>query len=72
MATPVMAGAIDALKRLSVVLDGRIWVVSKCGPRIPAADGAVARASPILRTERHRRYSHSFLPAATRESQPLR
>jgi hypothetical protein len=34
MATPVMAGAIDALKRLSVVLDGRIWVVSKCGPRI--------------------------------------
>jgi hypothetical protein len=34
MATPAVAGAIDAIGRLSMRFEGRIWIVSKCGPRI--------------------------------------
>jgi hypothetical protein len=34
METPVMAGAMDAITRLNALFDGRVWIVSKCGPRI--------------------------------------
>jgi hypothetical protein len=34
METPVMAGAIDTIRRLSSRFEGRVWIISKCGPRI--------------------------------------
>src|ERR1700691_2650470 len=34
METPVMAGAVDAIRRLSTLFGGRVWIISKCGPRI--------------------------------------
>lgn len=36
MATPAMAGAMEALARLVEVFQGRVWLVSKCGPRVQA------------------------------------
>lgn len=36
MRTPVMAGAVDSLARLTERFGGRVWIVSKCGPRIQA------------------------------------
>jgi len=34
LATPAMKGAIDSLTRLVLSFDGRVWIVSKAGPRI--------------------------------------
>jgi hypothetical protein len=34
LATPEMTGAFDSLKRLTSLFGGRIWIVSKAGPRI--------------------------------------
>lgn len=34
MSTPIMKGAVDLIARLSRALQGRVWVISKCGPRI--------------------------------------
>lgn len=36
VATPEMAGAFDAIARLADLFDGRVWLVSKCGPRVQA------------------------------------
>ncbi len=36
LATPAMPGAFDALTRLTSVFEGRVWIVSKAGPRIQA------------------------------------
>jgi hypothetical protein len=36
MRTPAMAGAIESLARLNEHFAGRVWIVSKCGPRIQA------------------------------------
>ena len=36
LATPAMSGAFDALTRLTKVFEGRVWIVSKAGPRIQA------------------------------------
>jgi hypothetical protein len=33
---PAMSGALEALARLTTFFDGRVWLVSKCGPRIQA------------------------------------
>ena len=34
--TPAMAGSFEALARLCELFAGRVWLVSKCGPRIQA------------------------------------
>jgi hypothetical protein len=34
MRTPVMAGAFESLARLNERFSRRVWIVSKCGPRI--------------------------------------
>lgn len=34
IATPEVDGALAAIGRLTALLDGRAWLVSKCGPRI--------------------------------------
>jgi hypothetical protein len=34
METPVMAGAIEGITRLNLLFGGRVWIISKCGPRI--------------------------------------
>ena len=34
LATPEMPGAVDAIARLVARFDGRVWLVSKCGPRV--------------------------------------
>ena len=36
LATPEMAGAVDAIGRLVPLFGGRVWLVSKCGPRVQA------------------------------------
>src|SRR5215472_6675524 len=36
IATPEMDGAVAAIGRLAALLDGRAWLVSKCGPRVQA------------------------------------
>jgi hypothetical protein len=36
LATPEVPGAVDALARLVERFAGRVWLVSKCGPRIQA------------------------------------
>jgi hypothetical protein len=36
IATPEMDGAAAAVGRLTALLDGRVWLVSKCGPRVQA------------------------------------
>src|SRR5690349_10553172 len=36
LATPEVPGAVDALADLVDRLDGRVWLVSKCGPRVQA------------------------------------
>ena len=36
LATPEMAGAFDAIGRLVPLFGGRVWLVSKCGPRVRA------------------------------------
>lgn len=36
MRAPEMAGAFDAVAALVTAYDGRVWLVSKCGPRIEA------------------------------------
>ncbi len=34
MATPMMAGAVESIRRLHAAFEGRVWIISKCGPRI--------------------------------------
>ncbi len=34
LATPSMPGAIDGLARLAAAFGGRVWIISKCGPRV--------------------------------------
>jgi hypothetical protein len=34
METPIMTGALDAIRRLNVLFEGHLWIISKCGPRI--------------------------------------
>ena len=34
LATPEVPGAVDALAHLVERFDGRVWLVSKCGPRV--------------------------------------
>ena len=34
LATPEMAGAFEAIGRLVPLFGGRVWLVSKCGPRV--------------------------------------
>ena len=34
LATPAMPGALEALARLANLFERRVWVVSKCGPRV--------------------------------------
>jgi len=34
MQAPQMAHAFDVIKRLTGVFDGRVWIVSKCGPNM--------------------------------------
>ena len=48
MATPMMAGATESLERLNELFEGRVWVISKCGPRIQE------------RTEQWLTYRHFF------------
>jgi hypothetical protein len=36
LATPEMTGAFDAIARLVGRFEGRVWLVSKCGPRVQA------------------------------------
>ena len=36
LATPEMAGCVPAIARLSGLFGGRVWLVSKCGPRVQA------------------------------------
>jgi hypothetical protein len=36
LATPEMDGAVEAIARLMHLMDGRVWLVSKCGPRVEA------------------------------------
>lgn len=36
MRTPPMPGAFETIARLVVALDRRVWLVSKCGPRVQA------------------------------------
>lgn len=34
LATPQVPGAIETIARLVPLFDGRVWLVSKCGPRV--------------------------------------
>jgi hypothetical protein len=34
--TPAMAGSFEALRRLCVVFERQVWIVSKCGPTVQA------------------------------------
>jgi hypothetical protein len=34
LATPEMEGAVAAIERLTRLFGGRVWLVSKCGPRV--------------------------------------
>ncbi len=34
LATPEMPGAVESIARLVRLLNGRVWLVSKCGPRV--------------------------------------
>jgi hypothetical protein len=36
LATPITEGAIDSIAELVQAFEGRVWLVSKCGPRIQA------------------------------------
>ncbi|GIJ80585.1 hypothetical protein SAMN05443287_115101 [Micromonospora phaseoli] len=36
LATPEVPGAVEAVARLVALFDGRVWLVSKCGPRVAA------------------------------------
>ncbi|HEY5989162.1 MAG TPA: hypothetical protein VIV12_22695 [Streptosporangiaceae bacterium] len=36
LATPEMAGAVPAIARLAEAFDRRVWLISKCGPRVQA------------------------------------
>jgi hypothetical protein len=36
LATPEMDGSVAAIARLAGLFEGRVWLVSKCGPRVQA------------------------------------
>jgi hypothetical protein len=39
LATPEVPGAVDAIARLAHRFEGRVWLVSKCGPWVQARTG---------------------------------
>jgi len=45
---PAMAGVLEALTRLCARFEGRVWIVSKCGPRIEARSRAWLRAQRLF------------------------
>lgn len=47
---PAMAGVLEALARLCARFEGRVWIVSKCGPRIEARSRAWLRAQRLFET----------------------
>jgi hypothetical protein len=50
MRAPAMDGAFDALVRLHALFEGRVWIVSKCGPRIEARSRAWLEAHRFFET----------------------
>jgi hypothetical protein len=50
MRAPAMDGVIEALTRLCARFDGRVWIVSKCGPRIEARSRAWLDAHRFFET----------------------
>jgi hypothetical protein len=54
MATPPVDGAFEAMRRLVERFDGRVWLVSKCGPRI--------QQRTLAWLEHHAFYARSGLP----------
>jgi hypothetical protein len=50
MDAPPMAGVLEALARLCARFEGRVWIVSKCGPRIEARSRAWLRAHRFFET----------------------
>lgn len=36
LATPEMEGSFEAIRRLFDLFEGRVWLISKCGPRVQA------------------------------------
>jgi hypothetical protein len=52
---PPMEGALESLTRLSVRLGGRIWLVSKCGPKV--------QARTIRWLDHHRFFEATGIPA---------
>lgn len=36
LATPEVAGSVDAISRLTTLFRGQVWLVSKCGPAVQA------------------------------------
>ncbi len=36
MRAPAVEGALEALARLTALFEGRVWLVSKCGPKVEA------------------------------------
>jgi hypothetical protein len=55
LATPEMDGAVAAIDRLMTLFTGRVWLVSKCGPRV--------QARTLRWLEGHDFYRRTRLPA---------
>ena len=47
---PAMIGVLEALSRLCARFEGRVWIVSKCGPRIEARSRAWLEAHRFFET----------------------
>jgi len=56
LATPEMDGAVPAIARLVSLFAGRVWLISKCGPRV--------QARTLRWLEGHNFYQRTGLPAA--------
>jgi hypothetical protein len=56
LATPEVAGAVEAIERLIRLFGGRVWLVSKCGPRTEARTG--------LWLDAHRFFERTGVPAS--------
>jgi hypothetical protein len=55
LATPEMDGAFPAIARLTEAFGGRVWLVSKCGPRV--------QARTLRWLEAHRFHARTMVPA---------
>lgn len=55
LATPEVDGAAEAINRLMALFSGRVWLVSKCGPRV--------QARTLRWLEGHDFYRRTGLPA---------